>query len=223
MFNLKLNEISKKISSGSKEITILDKLNLEINEHGFYAITGRSGSGKTTLLQIIAGIEKADSGSIFLNNEEISSYSQDQLSEIRLKQIGIVFQFFNLLPALNILDNVTIPMEFAGIPKKEAIEKAKYYLEKVGIANLQENFPHQVSGGEIQRAAIARALVNNAKLILADEPTGNLDPKTANLVIDLFSNLVDEEKLTLLVVTHSSDIVNKVKTCFTLENGKIVV
>lgn len=222
MFNLKLEKINKKIKSGSKEIVILDDLNLEVNEIGFYAITGKSGSGKTTLLQIIAGIEKADSGTVTLNNEEISGYSQEKLSKIRLNNIGIVFQFFNLLPALNIIDNVTIPMEFAGVSKSDAKERAEYFLDKVGILNLANNFPHQVSGGEIQRAAIARALVNKAKLILADEPTGNLDPKTASLVIDLFSSLVDEEKLTLLVVTHSSDIVKKAKTCFTLENGKIL-
>lgn len=222
MSNLKLENIYKSHKSGNKKIEILKDLNFELKESGFYVITGKSGSGKSTLLQIIAGIEQADSGNLYIDNQNVSNLSQDKFANLRLNKIGIIFQFFNLLPALSIIDNVALPKQLAGISKKESKILALEYLEKVGIKELANNYPHQVSGGEIQRAAIARALINKPKLILADEPTGNLDPKTAAKVIILFKELVEKENLSLIVVTHSEDVVKEASRAFKLENGKLL-
>ena len=220
---LKLDKISKVYSIDKNDkISLLNDISLEISNNKFYGIVGHSGSGKSTLLNIIGLIDDFDSGKYFIDNKEVNYLSEDEKSSIRMKKFGFVFQSFYLNNRLTALENVMIPMYInKGIPKSERKKIAMNLLEKFGLGNRINHRPNQLSGGEQQRVAIARALANNPEVILADEPTGNLDKKNEEMIFNYFKKLVTEDKKTVVIVSHN-EIINKyADIIYKLEDGKI--
>ena len=220
---LKLDKISKSYSINKNDkISLLNDISLDINNSKFYGIVGHSGSGKSTLLNIIGLIDDFDSGKYFIDNKEVNYLSEDEKSSIRMKKFGFVFQSFYLNNRLTALENVIIPMYInKGIPKSERKKIAMNLLEKFGLGNRINHRPNQLSGGEQQRVAIARALANNPEVILADEPTGNLDKKNEEMIFNYFKKLVTEDKKTVVIVSHN-EIINKyADIIYKLEDGKI--
>ena len=219
---LKLNKISKSYSIDKNDkISLLNDISLEISNNKFYGIVGHSGSGKSTLLNIIGLIDDFDSGKYFIDNKEVNYLSEDEKSSIRMKKFGFVFQSFYLNNRLTALENVMIPMYInKGIPKSERKKIAMNLLEKFGLGNRINHRPNQLSGGEQQRVAIARALANNPEVILADEPTGNLDKKNEEMIFNYFKKLVTEDKKTVVIVSHN-EIINKyADIIYKLDDGK---
>lgn len=204
--SLHLREVKKSYVQGHQKLEILRGLNLEIKKSEVIAILGQSGSGKSTLLTLLAGLDTPDSGEIEIAGIKISHLSPIQRTEFRGKKIGIVFQQYHLLSHLKALENVALPLEIAKIP--EAIEKSKIMLEQVGLAHRRDHFPSQMSGGECQRVAIARALVTRPEILLADEPSGNLDVKTGEMVMRVFMDIVRKNQATTILVTHSLELAN---------------
>ena len=220
---LKLDKISKSYSINKNDkISLLNDISLDINNSKFYGIVGHSGSGKSTLLNIIGLIDDFDSGKYFIDNKEVNYLSEDEKSSIRMKKFGFVFQSYYLNNRLTALENVMIPMYInKGIPKSERKKIAMNLLEKFGLGNRINHRPNQLSGGEQQRVAIARALANNPEVILADEPTGNLDKKNEEMIFNYFKKLVTEDKKTVVIVSHN-EIINKyADIIYKLEDGKI--
>src|SRR4051794_557269 len=189
---MKLSEITKVYGKGSLEVPVLHGINLTLEDGEFVAIMGPSGSGKTTLMNIIGFLDSPSSGTYELNEEKIALARDKELTKLRNEHIGFVFQKFFLLPRLNVLQNVEAPLIYAGVPKRERIERAKQMLSKVGLGDRMKHLPNELSGGQKQRVAIARALVNNPSIILADEPTGALDSKTSEQIMELFVQLNNE-------------------------------
>lgn len=219
---LELNNVTKTFQSKERTFTALNDINLTINKREYLAIVGKSGSGKSTLLNMITGIDHPTKGKIIVNNTEVGKMNESKLAQWRGKNIGIVFQFFQLIPTLTISENILLAMEFVNtIPKNERENKVNDLLTQVGIINHKNKMPSALSGGEQQRAAIARALANNPDIIIADEPTGNLDSKTANAIHQLFKTLTEQGK-TVIVVTHETNVVSKYDRIITLSDGKIV-
>lgn len=219
---IELENIIKEYPIGEDEYyRALDGINLRINEGEFVAIMGPSGSGKSTLMHILGALDIPTKGNYLLKGKNISSYTEDQLADIRNKEIGFVFQSFNLLPRTTVLKNVEKPMIYAGISEKERMERAMQALERVGIAEKANNLSNRISGGQIQRVAIARALVMNPSIILADEPTGNLDSKTSHEIISFMKNLNEDGK-TIIIITHERDIAAFAKRVIKLVDGKVV-
>jgi putative ABC transport system ATP-binding protein len=219
---IRLDEVIKRYPAGDQEITVLNGINLEINPGEFVAIVGASGNGKSTLLNMITGIDHPTEGEVVIGGVTITNLNEEKLTHWRGRNIGIVFQFFQLLPALNLLQNVILPMDFIKYgSKKERKARAEHLLDLVGLGDQMAKLPSQVSGGQQQRAAIARALSNDPPLIVADEPTGNLDANTSADVFNLFSKLVDEGK-TLVMVTHDEDLACQVPRRIEVANGEIV-
>jgi len=203
---IELNNVSKWFETGTRKFNALKEINLTINKGEYIAVVGKSGSGKSTLLNMLTGIDHPSNGSVVINGTEINGLNETKLSQWRGKNIGIVFQFFQLIPTLTIQENLILAMDFVNvIPKKERDERAKSLLKKMGISDQLKKLPSALSGGEQQRAAIARALVNNPPILVADEPTGNLDSKTTEIIDDLFSEFVKEGK-TVIVVTHEKEL-----------------
>ncbi|MDP4090475.1 MAG: ABC transporter ATP-binding protein [Bacillota bacterium] len=218
---INLAEVVKTYEGNGKVYSALKGVTLSISEGEYVGIVGRSGSGKTTLLNMLTGIDKPTSGEISAAGRVLNSLTEDQLAVWRGRKVGIVFQFFQLLPTLTILENVMLPMDFCGvIPPKQRKERAVKLLEKVGIAEHANKLPAALSGGEQQRAAIARALSNDPPIIAADEPTGNLDSKTAEMVFAIFDNLSQEGK-TILIISHDKDISRRVQRTITITDGII--
>lgn len=199
----------------------LNGISLKINKGEFVAIMGPSGSGKSTLMHIMGALDTPTNGKYLLNNKDISSYSEDQLAEIRNKEIGFVFQAFNLLPRTTVIKNVERPMMYAGISKEERKKRAMDSLSLVHIAEKAENLSNHISGGQIQRVAIARALVMNPSIILADEPTGNLDSKTSHEIMEFFKEL-NKNGRTIIIITHEEDIAEYATRKIRLVDGKII-
>ena len=217
-----LEGVSKVFQLKERSFTALNNIQLSIDKGEYIAVVGKSGSGKSTLLNMITGIDHPTSGKISLNGTEIGNLNESQLAIWRGKNIGIVFQFFQLIPTLSILENLLLAMEFVNvIPKHERVQRAKDLLADVGISEQANKMPASLSGGEQQRAAIARALANNPAIIVADEPTGNLDSKTAEAINTIFSSLAKSGK-TVIVVTHEKDIALKYDRTFILSDGEIV-
>jgi putative ABC transport system ATP-binding protein len=219
---IELSEVVKTYPLPAGEVVAIDHLSLTIAESEFVAIVGRSGSGKTTLLNLIAGIDRPTSGTVRVAGAELGSLSESELAGWRGENVGLVFQFFQLLPTLTVIENVMLPMDFAKkIPVGERRNRARQLLERVGVADQADKVPATLSGGQQQRAAIARALANEPPLLLADEPTGNLDSATAGAVLELFADL-NADGQTIVVVTHERDIRAMVGREVTLTDGHVV-
>ena len=202
---LELRDICKDYIQGKMTVPVLKNVCFEMEEGEYVAIMGPSGSGKTTLMNIIGCLDQATSGTFLLDGEDIGGLNDNQMSEIRLRKIGFVFQSFQLLPRQSALENVMLPLSYAGVPKKERRERTVMALERVGLGDRIDFKPTQLSGGQKQRVAIARAMVNHPKILLADEPTGALDSKSGEQVMDLFHSL-NEEVVSILMITHDADI-----------------
>jgi putative ABC transport system ATP-binding protein len=217
---IQVRDVVKSYPLGAGEVVAVDHLSLEIAEGEFVAIVGRSGSGKTTLLNLLAGIDRPSSGTIRAAGADLASLSESGLASWRGRNVGLVFQFFQLLPTLTVAENVMLPMDFAGkIPAGQRRDRAQRLLERVGIDDQAGKLPATLSGGQQQRAAIARALANDPPLVLADEPTGNLDSVTAEAVLKLFADL-NADGRTIVVVTHERDIRSIVSREVTLVDGR---
>jgi len=219
---LKVTGLKKIFQSGDIKVAAVNGVSFSVPEGQFASIVGRSGSGKTTLLSLLGGLDKPTDGSIEIDGQDISHLGDHTLIGYRCRKIGFVFQGYNLVPNLTALENVQLPMEFAKVPKKQRLERAKQLLNQVGLTNdKQDRKPGKLSGGEQQRVAIARALANNPKLILADEPTGNLDSQTGKMIFDLLHKLAKTENTTIIVVTHDLEIAGKTDKTFRLQDGKL--
>lgn len=216
---LQTKAITKNYTIGERNIVILDDISLTVDQGEFVVISGSSGSGKTTLLSILSGLDKPSSGSITLDGEEITLLDEDQLAEIRNRITGFVFQAFHLVPSLNAIENVMFPAELNG--DGQASEKAKALLERVGLWERRQNFPSQLSGGEKQRVALCRALINNPSIVFADEPTGNLDSKNSDEIVKLLLEMQREYNTTLIMATHSPEISALADRTIFLHDGRI--
>lgn len=217
---ISIKNLSKVYSNGGVETNALQNVDLTINEGEFVAIMGPSGSGKSTLLQILGCLDRPTSGEYKIEDKALGDYTDDELAEIRNKKMGFVFQAFNLLPRLSVLENVKLPLVYTGIGEPERTVKAQAMVDLVGLSERSNYEASKLSGGQKQRAAIARALVNNAKVIFADEPTGNLDSKSGEVVLDFFQKLNDEGK-TIVIVTHESYVAQSAKRIIHVRDGKI--
>jgi putative ABC transport system ATP-binding protein len=218
---LEVKNLIKTYKTGDFEFTALNNISLKIGKGEFTAIMGASGSGKSTLMNILGCLDKMNSGEYILNGQDISVLSDKELAYIRNKELGFVFQSFNLIPRISLLDNVQLPMMYAGIPAKERKEKALYALEKVGLSDRTKHLPNEISGGQKQRAAIARAIVNSPAVLMADEPTGNLDSKSSEDIMKIFQDL-NNEGATILMVTHENDIASHTNRIVRFRDGEIV-
>lgn len=216
-----MENLNKTYDTGSIQVEALKSVNLNVNKNEYVAIMGASGSGKSTLMNIIGCLDRMTSGQYILDGEDVSTLNDTQLAEIRNKKIGFVFQSFNLLPRLTALGNVELPMIYAGIPGAKRLQKAKEALEKVGLGDRMHHKPNELSGGQKQRVAIARALVNNPAILLADEPTGNLDTKSSIEIMDIFESL-NKEGVTIVMVTHEADIAAHTKRNVVFRDGEII-
>lgn len=218
---IRMTDITKAYSTGDVETIVLKDIDLTVKRGDFLGITGRSGSGKSTLMHIIGLLDTPTAGQYVLNGTDVSKLNEDEQAFQRNKEIGFVFQQFNLLPKLSALENVILPAIYAGVNKKERLEKADMLLTMLGLADHLNKRPNQMSGGQQQRVAIARALMNDPELILADEPTGNLDTKSGEDVMKTLKQLNKEGK-TIVLITHEHDIAMQAKKLIQLEDGKLV-
>ncbi|MEM7799076.1 MAG: ABC transporter ATP-binding protein [Chloroflexota bacterium] len=217
-----LKDIVKSFPVGNDEITILHGISFDVMPGEFVSIVGPSGNGKSTLLNMVTGIDRPSDGEVIVTGQPVHSMSENQLAKWRGKQVGIIFQFFQMLPALSLLQNVILPMEFARLYSRgERKERAMDLLDMVGLADQAQKLPSMVSGGQQQRAAIARALATDPPLLVADEPTGNLDAKTADQVFDIFMKLVGEQGKTMLMVTHDAHLAGRIPRKIEIVNGNI--
>ena len=217
---LKVNKLRKEVSSGDSKLIILDNVSFNLLEGQSLAITGPSGSGKSTLLGLLAGLDTATSREIYLNREALHKLDEEQRALLRKEKVGFVFQSFELLPSLTALENVMLPSELKAEDQPE--ERAKYFLDRVGLKEREHHYPKQLSGGEQQRVAIARAFACSAKILFADEPTGNLDPKNGEMISDLLFEVNSETDNALVVVTHDHDLADRCDKKINLKLGKIV-
>ncbi|MGE3179820.1 MAG: ABC transporter ATP-binding protein [Vicinamibacterales bacterium] len=217
---IELRGVSKTVTSGTQPLTILHPLTATIPAGAFLAIVGPSGSGKSTLLGLIAGLDAPTSGSVVIDGRDITALDEDALARLRGEKIGFVFQFFHLIPSLTALENVSVPMEIAGVP--DAATRASALLDEVGLTGRAHHYPSQLSGGEQQRIALARALANNPPILLADEPTGNLDSQNGRLIMDLLRNIHASRQTTLVLVTHDRELAEMADARLVLRDGRVV-
>jgi putative ABC transport system ATP-binding protein len=217
---IKLDNVTKTYEMGEEKINAACHINLTINKGDFVAIVGPSGSGKSTMMNLVGALDLASEGEIFLDKIDIEHLEESDLAQIRGKKIGFIFQTFNLIPTLNAVDNVALPMMFQGIDREEREERATDLLKKVGLGHRLTHLPNELSGGERQRVAIARALANDPEIILADEPTGNLDSKTGQEILAMFEKLNREGK-TIIMVTHDPNLAKRARKIVKLKDGMI--
>jgi putative ABC transport system ATP-binding protein len=217
---IELKNVTKTVRSGTEDLTILDDVSMTIPDGQFIAVTGASGSGKSTLLGLIAGLDAPTSGSIHIDEDEVTALKEDRLAEIRSRKIGFVFQSFHLIPSLTAYENILIPMEIAGL--KNAGDRADLLLRSVDLTNRGHHYPPELSGGEQQRVAIARAFANAPKILLADEPTGNLDSKNGEHIFELMAELHRQNNVTLVLVTHDANLAIQAQRQIVLRDGRIV-
>lgn len=217
---IEAHHVTKTYQIDNRTLTVLNDVTLAIGAGEFVAIIGSSGSGKSTLLSLLSGLDSPTAGRICVAGKDITHLSEDELAPLRNATVGFVFQSFHLVPSLSAIENVMFPAELAG--KKDAQHSAETLLNRVGIANRANNFPHQLSGGEKQRVAICRALINNPAILFADEPTGNLDSKNGEAILDLLLELQREHAMTLILVTHDPAIAQRADRIIELHDGKIV-
>ena len=218
---IRLERVHKVYNTGEVEVHALRGVSLVIERGEFVAIMGPSGSGKSTLMNILGCLDRPTRGRYFLEGVDVSTLSKNELADIRNRRIGFVFQAFNLVPRTSALENVELPLLYAGVPAKERWRRAREALAAVGLADKERSLPNQLSGGQQQRVAIARALVNNPSIILADEPTGNLDSRTSVEVIEIFQRLNRERNLTIIIVTHEHDIAQYARRIILFRDGRI--
>lgn len=218
---IRLEDIYKIYTMGDNEVRAIDGISLEIRENEMAAIIGQSGSGKSTCMNIIGCLDVPTSGKYFLKGQDVSRMSDDEQAEIRNKTLGFIFQQYNLIPKLNVLENVELPLIYKGIHEKDRVELAIEALKKVGIESKKHNMPSQLSGGQQQRVSIARALAGNPSIILADEPTGALDSRTGKEVLEFLQQL-NEEGNTIILITHDMGVAEKAKRIIRISDGKIV-
>ena len=217
---IQLRGVSKTVMSGDRPLTILHPLDFSIRSGEFVAIVGPSGSGKSTLLGLLAGLDAASTGEITIDGVDITKLTEDALAKLRGEKIGFVFQFFHLVPSLTAFENILVPMEIAG--RRDAVARARQLLGEVGLADRGHHYPSQLSGGEQQRVAIARALANDPPIVLADEPTGNLDSSTGRHIMDLLLDVRRTRKSTLVLVTHDAGLASLADTRLVLRDGRPV-
>jgi putative ABC transport system ATP-binding protein len=218
---IRLHQVTKAYTRGGETLTVLDQLDLEMEAGGYFALMGPSGSGKTTLLNLLGGLDQADSGTIEVAGEDLAQLSGAELARWRARSVGFVFQSFNLIPVLTALENVELPLHLSGLSRRERREHAHYVLELVGLADRAHHRPRQLSGGQEQRVAIARAIVSDPLLILADEPTGDLDRASADQVLALLGKLNQELNKTILMVTHDPHAAQCASTIVHLDKGQL--
>jgi putative ABC transport system ATP-binding protein len=216
---ISLKNITKTVRSGSELLTILDDVSIDIPDGQFVAVTGASGSGKSTLLGLIAGLDAPSSGTIYVDGDEITSIGEDGLARLRSEKIGFIFQSFHLIPSLTAFENVLIPMEILGIP--DIRDRAERLIDAVDLTNRGHHYPAELSGGEQQRIAIARAFANSPKILLADEPTGNLDSKNGQHIFDLMKDLHRRHNVTLVLVTHDPVLAAQAQRQIVLSDGRV--
>lgn len=216
---LNVHKLGKKYKSGSRELTVLQDVSFSINEGETFAIVGPSGSGKTTLLGLCAGLDRSDTGTVELCGQELCTLSEDELALLRNRNVGFIFQNFQLLPTLSALENVVVPLELQGVKKPGVV--GKELLEKVGLKERMHHYPSQLSGGEQQRVALARAFSAKPAILFADEPTGNLDQETGDTVVNLLFELNKEAGTTLVIVTHDMELAQKTQRVLRLKGGKV--
>lgn len=217
---IRLNDIRKSYFMGRQELPVLKGINLLISENEYVALMGPSGSGKSTLMNILGCLDTPSHGQYVLNGKDVSNMDGDQLADVRNVEIGFVFQQFNLLPRLTAWENVALPLIYSGVNKKDREERARAMLTKVGLAERAHHKPNELSGGQSQRVAIARALINNPSLLLADEPTGNLDTKTSVEIMELFGDIHNQGN-TVVLVTHEEDIANYTRRIIRIRDGVV--
>ncbi|MFI8604188.1 ABC transporter ATP-binding protein [Cellulophaga baltica] len=217
---LKITGLEKTYTSGNKQLTVLHDIFLEVEKGQTFSIIGPSGSGKTTLLGLCAGLDQPNKGTVELCGQDLSALNEDQRAQLRNKEVGFIFQNFQLLPTLTALENVSVPLELQGA--KDAKEKSEILLEKVGLGKRMHHYPSQLSGGEQQRVALARAFVNSPSILFADEPTGNLDEETGEKVINLLFDLNKELGTTLVIISHDLELANRTQQIVRLKGGKII-
>jgi putative ABC transport system ATP-binding protein len=218
---LKLSDVTKIYRQGNNLVVALDHLRLEISKGEFVAITGKSGCGKSTLINIIAGLDSPDQGHVLVNGEDVTQMDDRQLTLFRRDRVGIIFQFFNLLPILSLKENIALPRLLKG-NSNTLVEKIDHLLHEMGLSERKHHKPHELSGGEMQRAAICRALINDPELILADEPTGNLDSVSGKQVLEILRRLKDQEGKTILLVTHSQEGAAMADRVLRMKDGKLL-
>ena len=217
---IELRGVTKTVTSGTEPLTILHPLTLRIPAGEFLAVVGPSGSGKSTLLGLIAGLDAPTSGSVLIDGTDITTLGEDALARLRGEKIGFVFQFFHLIPSLTAFENVLVPMEIAGLP--DATQRARGLLDEVGLSTRAHHYPSQLSGGEQQRVALGRALANNPPIILADEPTGNLDSQNGRHIMELLGRIHGTRHATLILVTHDRELAAAADARLVLRDGRVV-
>ena len=222
MKTIEAKNLVKIFQMGETSVTALDDVSVEIDSGEFIAITGQSGSGKSTLMNLIGCLDTPTDGHYFIDGKDVAKLDRDELAKIRNEKIGFVFQKFHLLPDLTALDNVALPALYAGEKEAKAREMAKKVLEIVELSDRTHHYPYQLSGGQQKRVAIARSLINNPSILLADEPTGNLDTKTGESIINLFKNLNEKKNVTIIMVTHEPEIAQHANRIITLMDGKVI-
>ena len=219
--HIRLKKLTKYYSEGDKTRSVLDELNLSVEEGEMLVLLGRSGSGKSTLLNLVSGIDKPNSGEVIIGETDLTTMDEKNRTLFRRKNIGFVFQSFNLISTLTALENVLLPLKLKGDGDKHTLSKAQQFLEEVGLGDRGDSYPDRLSGGEQQRVAIARALANEPMLILADEPTGNLDYKTGKNILEILNDLVRDNGRTMIIATHDRDICKIADRVLELQGGKL--
>jgi putative ABC transport system ATP-binding protein len=218
---IRFHQVTRRYLQGGSPVLALDRLNLEIAEHEFLAVKGESGSGKSTLLHLLGGLDQPDEGEIWVGDMNLNRATESQLVDYRRRQVGIVFQFFNLLPTLNVLENISLPLQLQGQSASVSETRGREMLGLVGLTPRADHLVHQLSGGEMQRAAIARALIHRPRLVLADEPTGNLDSDNADRIVRLLRQIADRRLTTIVLITHSSEVAAAADRVVTLRAGRL--
>lgn len=217
---LKVENLTKKYGKKDTEVVALDNISFSVEKGEFIAIVGASGSGKSTLLHLMGGVDKPTSGKVFINDKDIYQLSKDDLAIFRRREIGIIYQFYNLIPILNVKENILLPCNLDG--KKVEEKHLQEIIELLGLSNREEHLPNQLSGGQQQRVAIGRAIINNPSIILADEPTGNLDSKSSKEIIELLKESNKKYNQTILLITHDMSIAEQADRIIKIQDGKIV-